>query len=126
MTEVNEAPPTSAAGGDGSGGSGGGTREVGGEASKSQKIPSRPPSSSMPKKVRFDGLDVAAMTAHVRRTLLGHRLANVYDGLGGGGVSGDKGSGGDKNTFLFKLAGTGGAGQATAESAPPEAGSPPP
>ncbi|KAL7474318.1 hypothetical protein ACHAW6_000293 [Cyclotella cf. meneghiniana] len=53
----------------------------------------------MSKKSRFDGLDVAAMTSHLRRTLLGFKLANVYDGsalLGGG----DKSSG----VYIFKLA----------------------
>lgn len=58
----------------------------------------------MKQKIRFDGLDVAAMTAQMRSTLLGHKLANVYDGaavctstVGADGSSG-------KSTFLFKLA----------------------
>jgi len=56
-----------------------------------------------PKKSRFDGLDVAAMTAHVRRTLLGHKLANVYDGSALSATS-DAGSVASKNTYIFKLA----------------------
>jgi hypothetical protein len=61
------------------------------------------------KKSRFDGLDVAAMTAHVKRSMLGFKLANVYDGnaLGvcGTGSSGGGGSGdGAKGVYMFKLA----------------------
>jgi len=35
-------------------------------------------------KVRFDGLDVAAMAAHLRTAAAGRRVVNVYDGGGGG------------------------------------------
>ena len=60
-------------------------------------------------KSRFDGLDVAAMTSLVRRTLLGHKLANVYDGsqllaAGGGGGSGTGGGAGGRATYILKLA----------------------
>jgi len=51
-------------------------------------------------KIRFDGLDVAAMTAHIHRTLLGNKLANVYDGAALSTSSTDSGGG----VFLFKLA----------------------
>ena len=50
-------------------------------------------------KTRFDGLDVAAMTAYVKRTLLGHKLANVYDGIA---MSASLGDSSGKGTFLFK------------------------
>lgn len=61
------------------------------------------------KKSRFDGLDVAAMTSHVKRTMLGFKLANVYDGnalgVSGTGSSGGGGSGdGAKGVYMFKLA----------------------
>ncbi len=61
------------------------------------------------KKSRFDGLDVAAMTAHLRRTMLGFKVANVYDGsaLGIGGATGGGGDGpnsGSKGVYVFKLA----------------------
>eukprot|EP00804_Cyclotella_cryptica_P012419 CCRYP_010860-RA/>CCRYP_010860-RA protein AED:0.03 eAED:0.03 QI:201/1/1/1/0.5/0.33/3/3439/689 len=66
----------------------------------------------MSKKSRFDGLDVAAMTSHLKRTLLGFKLANVYDGsalLGGG----EKSSG----VYVFKLADpSGGAGNGAVHS----------
>ena len=80
------------------------------------------------KKSRFDGLDVAAMTSHIKRTMLGFKLANVYDGntLGvvgtsssGGGGSGD----GAKGVYMFKLAdpsgggGGGGGGSASSSAA---------
>lgn len=68
----------------------------------------------MKQKTRFDGLDVAAMTAHIRSTLLGHKLANVYDGAamsssaatagGGGTAGGNKSASTSTSTFLFKLA----------------------
>lgn len=32
-------------------------------------------------KVRFDGLDVAAMVAHLERELIGRRIINIYDGV---------------------------------------------
>jgi hypothetical protein len=62
----------------------------------------------MSKKSRFDGLDVAAMTSHIKRSMLGFKLANVYDGsailLGGM----------DKNgVYLFKLADPSGAATVT-------------
>ena len=53
-------------------------------------------------KTRFDGLDVAAMTAFIKRSLLGHKLANVYDGVALSAAVGDSSSG--KGTFVFKLA----------------------
>ena len=54
----------------------------------------------MKQKTRFDGLDVAAMTAQVRQTLLGHKLANVYDGMAlSTSISGDSSG---KSTFVFK------------------------
>ena len=60
------------------------------------------------KKSRFDGLDVAAMTSHLKRTMLGFKLANVYDGsaLGvnssaSGGGSTDKAA---RGVYMFKLA----------------------
>lgn len=61
------------------------------------------------KKSRFDGLDVAAMASHVKRTMLGFKLANVYDGnalgVSGTGSSGGGGSGdGAKGVYMFKLA----------------------
>lgn len=61
------------------------------------------------KKSRFDGLDVAAMTSHVKRTMLGFKLANVYDGnalgVSGTGSSGGGGGGdGAKGVYMFKLA----------------------
>lgn len=56
----------------------------------------------MKQKSRFDGLDVAAMTAHVRRNLLGHKLANVYDGVAlASSLSSDSSA---RGTFVFKLA----------------------
>jgi predicted ribosome quality control (RQC) complex YloA/Tae2 family protein len=58
----------------------------------------------MSKKSRFDGLDVAAMTSHIKRSMLGFKLANVYDGsallLGGMEKNG---------VYLFKLADPSGA-----------------
>lgn len=68
------------------------------------------------KKSRFDGLDVAAMTSHVKRTMLGFKLANVYDGnaLGVVGTSGASGGGGTgegaRGVYMFKLADPGGGG----------------
>ena len=59
------------------------------------------------KKSRFDGLDVAAMTAHLRRTMLGFKLANVYDGSALGVNSSASGGGNDKaarGVYMFKLA----------------------
>jgi predicted ribosome quality control (RQC) complex YloA/Tae2 family protein len=44
----------------------------------------------MKAKVRFDGLDVAAMVAHWNREALGRRVINIYDGPNG-------------DTYLFKL-----------------------
>ena len=56
----------------------------------------------MKQKTRFDGIDVAAMTAHVKRNLLGHKLANVYDGVAlSSSVSSDSSA---RGTFVFKLA----------------------
>ncbi|KAL3800934.1 hypothetical protein ACHAWO_000067 [Cyclotella atomus] len=62
----------------------------------------------MSKKSRFDGLDVAAMTSHIKRSMLGFKLANVYDGSAIllGGI--------DKNgVYLFKLADPSGAATVT-------------
>ena len=73
-------------------------------------------SSMSAKKSRFDGLDVAAMTSHVKRTMLGFKLANVYDGnaLGVVGTSGASGGGGTgegaRGVYMFKLADPGGGG----------------
>ena len=73
------------------------------------------------KKSRFDGLDVAAMSAHLKRTMLGYKLANVYDGnaLGVTGTASSSGGSGDnaKGVYMFKLAdpsGGGGGGSAAA------------
>ena len=60
------------------------------------------------KKSRFDGLDVAAMTSHLKRSMLGFKLANVYDGnaLGVSGTASSAGgsSDGAKGVYMFKLA----------------------
>jgi hypothetical protein len=60
------------------------------------------------KKSRFDGLDVAAMTSHLKRTILGFKLANVYDGSALGVNSSASGGGGNdkaaRGVYLFKLA----------------------
>lgn len=59
------------------------------------------------KKSRFDGLDVAAMTSHLKRTILGFKLANVYDGSALGVNSSASGGGNDKaarGVYMFKLA----------------------
>lgn len=59
------------------------------------------------KKSRFDGLDVAAMASHLKRTAIGFKLANVYDGsaLGVGGTSGGGGSSdAARGVYVFKLA----------------------
>jgi len=60
------------------------------------------------KKSRFDGLDVAAMTTHLKKTMLGFKLANVYDGnsLGVSGTASSSGGSGDsaKGVYMFKLA----------------------
>ena len=74
------------------------------------------------KKSRFDGLDVAAMTSHIKRTMLGFKLANVYDGnaLGVSGTASSSGGSGDaaKGVYMFKLADPsgGGGGSTTAAS----------
>ena len=74
------------------------------------------------KKSRFDGLDVAAMSAHLKRTMLGYKLANVYDGnaLGVTGTASSSGGSGDnaKGVYMFKLADpSGGGGGAAANNA---------
>jgi predicted ribosome quality control (RQC) complex YloA/Tae2 family protein len=46
-------------------------------------------------KVRFDGLDVAAMVNQLRRELLGRRIINIYDGVS------------DSDAYLLKLDGDG-------------------
>ena len=71
------------------------------------------------KKSRFDGLDVAAMTTHLKKTMLGFKLANVYDGnsLGVSGTASSSGGSGDsaKGVYMFKLADpSGGGGGSTA------------
>ena len=73
------------------------------------------------KKSRFDGLDVAAMTSHIKRTMLGFKLANVYDGnaLGVSGTASSSGGSGDsaKGVYMFKLADpSGGGATATAKN----------
>lgn len=67
------------------------------------------------KKSRFDGLDTAAMVSHIKRTMLGFKLANVYDGntLGVIGTSSSGGGGpgdGAKGVYMFKLADPSGGG----------------
>ena len=66
------------------------------------------------KKSRFDGLDVAAMTTHLKKTMLGFKLANVYDGnsLGVSGTASSSGGSGDsaKGVYMFKLADPSGGG----------------
>ena len=72
------------------------------------------------KKSRFDGLDVAAMTSHLKRTMLGFKLANVYDGnaLGVSGTASGGGSDGAKGVYMFKLAdASGGGGSSSATNA---------
>ena len=44
----------------------------------------------MKSKVRFDGIDVAAMVAHLNRVALGRRVINIYNGLNG-------------DTYIFKM-----------------------
>ena len=70
------------------------------------------------KKSRFDGLDVAAMTTHLKKTMLGFKLANVYDGnsLGVSGTASSSGGSGDsaKGVYMFKLADPSGGGSSTA------------
>mmetsp|Transcript_16920 Transcript_16920/g.40461 ORF Transcript_16920/g.40461 Transcript_16920/m.40461 type:complete len:1309 (-) Transcript_16920:160-4086(-) len=75
------------------------------------------------KKSRFDGLDVAAMISHLKRSMLGFKLANVYDGnalgvSGAAGTGAGGGSDGAKGVYMFKLADpSGGAGLAAAPAA---------
>ena len=86
------------------------------------------------KKSRFDGLDVAAMTSHVKRRMLGFKLANVYDGnvLGAVGTSGAAGGGGTgdgaRGVYMFKLAdpsgGSGGPGSSPSPSSAAVAAAP--
>ena len=70
------------------------------------------------KKSRFDGLDVAAMTTHLKKTMLGFKLANVYDGnsLGVSGTASSSGGSSDsaKGVYMFKLADPSGGGGGTA------------
>jgi len=70
------------------------------------------------KKSRFDGLDVAAMTTHLKKTMLGFKLANVYDGnsLGVSGTASSSGGSSDsaKGVYMFKLADPSGGGGSTA------------
>ena len=44
----------------------------------------------MKSKVRFDGLDVAAMVAHWNRVALGRRVINIYNGP-------------NSDTYIFKM-----------------------
>jgi len=60
---------------------------------------SKQKANSTKHKTRFDGLDVAAMVVEIKGSLLGHKLANVYDSQQL--VSSDSSG---KSTFLFKLA----------------------
>ena len=73
------------------------------------------------KKSRFDGLDVAAMTSHIKRTMLGFKLANVYDGnaLGVSGTASSSGGSGDaaKGVYMFKLADPSGGGSGSTATA---------
>ena len=64
------------------------------------------------RKTRFDGLDVASMCSHLKRAMLGFKLANVYDGssLGASGGSDSKG------VYMFKLADPSGGSAATSKS----------
>lgn len=64
------------------------------------------------RKTRFDGLDVASMCSHLKRTMLGFKLANVYDGssLGVSGASDSKG------VYMFKLADPSGGSAATSKT----------
>jgi len=77
------------------------------------------------KKSRFDGLDVAAMTTHLKKTMLGFKLANVYDGnsLGVSGTASSSGGSSDsaKGVYMFKLADpSGGGGTAVARDSTEE------
>ena len=51
-------------------------------------------------KSRFDGLDVFAMVCHLRRTLLGSKVVNIYDGDEGSSSGGDNHN---NTTYAFKL-----------------------
>ena len=63
---------------------------------------SKQKANSTKHKTRFDGLDVHAMVVEIKGSLLGHKLANVYDAQQlGSSVSSDSSA---KSTFLFKLA----------------------
>jgi len=53
---------------------------------------------SNPKKVRFDGLDCTAVTTEIRSTLLGSKLANIYDGQSSSSISSN-----NTSTYLLKL-----------------------
>ena len=70
----------------------------------------------MSKKSRFDGLDVAATTSHIKRSLLGFKLANVYDGSALLGGSEGKG------VYLFKLVDVSGAAAASTNPSSAAAG----
>eukprot|EP00571_Detonula_confervacea_P013443 CAMPEP_0172305898 /NCGR_PEP_ID=MMETSP1058-20130122/7094_1 /TAXON_ID=83371 /ORGANISM="Detonula confervacea, Strain CCMP 353" /LENGTH=1253 /DNA_ID=CAMNT_0013017635 /DNA_START=32 /DNA_END=3793 /DNA_ORIENTATION=+ len=58
------------------------------------------------------------MTSHLKRTMLGFKLANVYDGnaLGVSGTANSGGSDGAKGVYMFKLADASGAAAATAKA----------
>lgn len=58
--------------------------------------------ASYKQKSRFDGLDVAAMVVEVKNSLIGHKLANVYDSIQKGSTTSSDSSA--KSTLLFKLA----------------------
>jgi len=64
------------------------------------------------RKTRFDGLDVASMCSHLKRTMMGFKLANIYDGSSLG-VSGGSDS---KGVYMFKLADPSGGSAATGKS----------
>lgn len=53
-----------------------------------------------PKKVRFDGLDCAAITSQIRSTLLGSKVANIYDGQSSSSTSSNSNN---TSTYLLKL-----------------------
>lgn len=54
---------------------------------------------SNPKKVRFDGLDCAAITAQIRSNFLGSKVANIYDGKS----SSNSNATNNTSTYLLKL-----------------------
>ena len=53
-----------------------------------------------PKKVRFDGLDCTAVTTEIKSTLIGSKLANIYDGQPS---STSASNSNNTSTYIFKL-----------------------